>query len=188
MGKNRERETPKWSEQVLKFTLGLFGPQPAALNSTSEPLKHRHITQMASFIRLTESKLTQHVPLWRADIRDLSDQSEITSAFQSLRTSPSRQLFSILPFWAVRNNLGSFFINLGCQVVFDVSHISNLVLHHCRKRKSQVRVTKSVKTLRIQIKALLLKRWQLFLPRGMSADMLSVTVFDSGVALVKKFR
>lgn len=26
------------------------------------------------------------------------------------------------------------------------------------------------------------------LPRGMSADMLRVTVFDSGVALVKKFR
>lgn len=93
----------------------------------------------------------------RADIRDLSEQSKITSALQSFRTSPCRLLFSILPFWAVRNNLGSFFIDLGCQVVFDMSHISNLVLHHCRKKKSQVRVTKSVKTLRIQIKTSLLK-------------------------------
>lgn len=58
-----ERETPKWSEQVMKFTPGQFGPQPVALKSTSEQLQCRHITQMASFIRLTESKLTQHLPL-----------------------------------------------------------------------------------------------------------------------------
>lgn len=34
LGKNREGETPKWSEQVLKSTPGLCGPQPAALNSS----------------------------------------------------------------------------------------------------------------------------------------------------------
>lgn len=64
---------------------------------------------------------------------------------------PVACLFSILPFWAVINKLGSLFVNLRCQVVFYMSHISNLVLHHCKKQNKNVKlVTTSVNLPRIQ--------------------------------------
>lgn len=131
MGKNRERETQKveWTSAEI-YTRAVWSTA-----SRSEASSHHRYGWPLVKADTTPPAVNL---IRQEDIRNLkviSEHHEITSALQSLRTSPSRLLSSILPFWAFRNNLRSLFIDLRCQVVFHVSHISNLVLHHCRKTK-----------------------------------------------------
>lgn len=80
-----------------------------------------------SFVLAVYKSWHYHLLLW-ISLRNLRQAGRSAHPFNHC---PCRR-FSILPLWVVVNNLGSLFIDLRCQVIFDVSHVSNLVLHHCR--------------------------------------------------------
>lgn len=110
MGKNREGETQKWSEQVLIFTPGLFGPQPPLQSQSTEALSQHtdgiiHTADIWLLINVDTTPPAVDL-IRQEEIRNLRQSDhELTAALQSLRTSPSRLLFSILPFLGRRKQL-----------------------------------------------------------------------------------
>lgn len=138
LGRNRDRDKVEWksaeiyggavrttasySEHFRGQALKLLSHYTDGINHMADSWLLIQVDMAPPLIRQEKKPQSYHRPPW---------DHFSPSITQDKSQSPAFSLFSLFGL----RNLGSLFIDLRCQVVFHMSHISNLVLHHCKKRQ-----------------------------------------------------
>lgn len=113
LGRNRDRDKVEWKSAEM------YGGAVRTAASYSEHFRGQAL------------KLLSHQSYgWQLTVNT----SWHGTPLHTLNLKSQSPAFSLFSLFGLRN-LGSLFIDLRCQVVFHMSHISNLVLHHCKKRQ-----------------------------------------------------